>query len=188
MAPPCPPRPLLRATAYRVDNGMMSSRGETATTIPQRRTTQQPAPSPASHCSQGGSQVLAADNEGMGNRDARGEGTRREQVTSTQGGRGTGTTMTMTMMRGTGMGTTTTTTTGTQWTKGGGGREQRQWWGQTNHHHHGDVMNKGQGGGNGNDDDAAGGWGQSLPPPWGCNDGQQGVGEGFWFFQVDFIF
>jgi len=31
-------------------------------------------PSPASHCSQGGSWVLAADDEGIGNRDVRGKG------------------------------------------------------------------------------------------------------------------
>jgi len=48
-----------------------------------------PAPSPTSHCSRGGSQVLAAtaDDEGMGNRDARGEGMMREWGTRTKGQR-----------------------------------------------------------------------------------------------------
>jgi len=90
MAPLHPPRPLLRATAHRVDNGMMNGRGETMTTIPQWGTTQHLAPSPASHCLQGGSQVLAANDEGTGNRDTRGEGMMREWGTMTQGVKGQG--------------------------------------------------------------------------------------------------
>ena len=49
-----------------------------------------PAPSLVSHCSRGGSQVLAADDEGTGNRDARGEGMMREWGTMTQGVKGRG--------------------------------------------------------------------------------------------------
>jgi len=69
---------------------MMSSRGETHNHNTTMGNNPAPAPSLASHYSQGGSQVLAADNEGTGNRDVRGEGMMRERGTMTRGVKGQG--------------------------------------------------------------------------------------------------